>query len=154
MELANFLDRNDVLLNVDVTSKKHLLQHLADHVGSSSLLDAREVFSAILQREKLGSTAVGAGVAIPHGKFRKLDRIVGCLAKLETPIDFDSIDGQPVDIVFLLLAPEDAGADHLKALSRIARALRDPARTAGIRAANTPEALYSSLIEEPTSNAA
>ena len=82
-----------------------------------------------MQREKLGSTGVGNGIAIPHGKLPKLDKLFGLFARLDRPIDFEALDGQPVDLIFLLLAPEGAGADHLKALARVARLLRDPERS-------------------------
>jgi len=154
MDLATFLDRQSVLVDLEVASKKQLLQALADHVGETKLLDQREVFNTVFQREKLGSTGVGGGVAIPHGKFQSLDRIVGYLAKLRTPIEFDALDDAPVDLVFLLLAPEDAGADHLKALSRIARVLRDPGRVTQIRASSDGGTIYELLTEAPTSNAA
>jgi hypothetical protein len=90
-------------------------------------LESRRVFECLLQREKLGSTGLGQGIAIPHGKFSELDRVQGLFARLAHPVDFDAPDDQPVDLVFLLLAPESAGADHLKALARISRLLRDPA---------------------------
>ena len=89
-------------------------------------LPAREIFDALLQRERLGSTGVGDGIAIPHGKLAKCGRIFGIFARLERPIDFEALDGLPVDLIFLLIAPENAGADHLKALALIARALRSP----------------------------
>ncbi|MEL6818824.1 MAG: PTS IIA-like nitrogen regulatory protein PtsN [Pseudomonadota bacterium] len=154
MDLATFLDRQNVLVDLEVASKKQLLQALADHVGNTGLLDQREVFNTVFQREKLGSTGVGAGVAIPHGKFQNLTTIVGYLAKLREPIEFDALDDAPVDLVFLLLAPEDAGADHLKALSRIARVLRDKTRVAQVRASSDAQAIYDLLVETPASNAA
>ncbi|MEN0000443.1 MAG: PTS IIA-like nitrogen regulatory protein PtsN [Pseudomonadota bacterium] len=154
MDLATFLDRQNVLVDIEVASKKQLLQLLANHVGDTHLLDARDVFNTVFQREKLGSTGVGGGVAIPHGKFPDLKEIVGYVAKLNEPIEFDSLDDAPVDIVFLLLAPEDAGADHLKALSRIARVLRDPARLAQIRASSDAEEIYALLTDTLASNAA
>ena len=109
---------------------------------------------SLLQRERLGSTGVGKGIAIPHGKFADFDRISGVFARLHAPIDFESLDDQPVDIVFLLLATESAGADHLKALSRIARVLRDPVRIANLRATSDAEALFAFLTQEQASNAA
>ena len=99
----------------------------------SPALPEREIFDTILQRERLGSTGVGNGIAIPHGKLAGVKRITGVFARLETPVDFEALDDQPVDLVFLLLAPEGAGADHLKALSRIARVLRDGDTVAKIR---------------------
>jgi PTS system nitrogen regulatory IIA component len=117
-------------------------------------LSEREVFDTVLQRERLGSTGVGNGIAIPHGKINSVKRIAGVFAQLETPVDFEALDDQPVDIVFLLLAPENAGADHLKALSRIARMLRDPERIAKLRTAHDASLIYELLTAQPTSNAA
>ena len=102
-----------------------------------------------MQREKLGSTGVGNGIAIPHGKLPKLDKLFGLFARLDRPIDFEALDGQPVDLVFLLLAPEAAGADHLKALARVARLLRDPEVARKLRESRDAEALYAVLTLEP-----
>jgi PTS system nitrogen regulatory IIA component len=110
-----------------------------------TLRSDREIFDTLLQRERLGSTGVGQGVAIPHGKLRGLERLVGVFARLARPVDFDSLDDQPVDLVFVLLAPESAGADHLKALARIARILRDPALTQKLRTAEDASGIYSVL---------
>jgi len=107
-----------------------------------------------LQRERLGSTGVGNGIAIPHGKIASVRSIVGVFARLESPVDFEALDDQPVDLVFLLLAPEGAGADHLKALSRIARVLRDQDLVAKLRATDSASAIYAFLNEEQASNAA
>jgi PTS system nitrogen regulatory IIA component len=115
----------------------------------------RDIFDVLLQRERLGSTGLGQGVAIPHGKLRGLKRIVGLFARLAEPIDFDAVDGLPVDIVFLLLAPEGAGADHLKALARISRLLRDGTAVEKLRASRDAAALYALLTEgEASSHAA
>jgi len=105
------------------------------------------VFDTLLQRERLGSTGIGDGIAIPHGKPARLERLVGLFARLDKPIDFEALDGQPVDIVFLLLAPEQAGADHLKALARVARVLREPGKLDKIRSARDAAALYALLTE-------
>ncbi len=107
-----------------------------------------------MQRERLGSTGIGEGIAIPHGKLADLDRLFGLVARLEKPIDFEALDGQPVDVIFLLLAPEGAGADHLKALARAARVLREPGVIDRIRAARDAAALYAVLTETPTPRAA
>jgi PTS system nitrogen regulatory IIA component len=107
-----------------------------------------------MQREKLGSTAVGNGVAIPHGKLPKLGRLFGLFARLERGIDFEALDGQPVDLCFLLLAPEAAGADHLKALARVARALRDPEIARKLRESRDADAIYAVLAMPPASTAA
>jgi PTS system nitrogen regulatory IIA component len=117
-------------------------------------LDEREVFETLLQRERLGSTGIGDGVAIPHGKLPGLDRLFGLVARLEKPVDFDALDGQPVDIAFLLLAPEGAGADHLKALAQVARLLREPGILERIRAARDASALYALLTHTSASQAA
>jgi PTS system nitrogen regulatory IIA component len=117
-------------------------------------LPEREVFDTILQRERLGSTGVGNGIAIPHGKLAGVRKIVGLFARLEQPVEFEALDDQPVDLVFLLLAPEGAGADHLKALSRIARVLRDSDTVAKIRATPDAAAIHSFLSETPASHAA
>lgn len=114
----------------------------------------REIFDVILQRERLGSTGVGNGIAIPHGKLNSIPAIRGLFARLETPVDFEAIDDEPVDLVFLLLAPEGAGADHLKALSRIARVLRDQDLVAKLRATDSANAIYTFLNEDHASNAA
>ncbi len=113
----------------------------------------RAIFEVLLQREKLGTTAVGYGVAIPHGKLPKLEKIFGLFARLERPIDFEAMDGQPVDLVFLLLAPEGAGADHLKALARIARLLRDQDIAKKLRASRDAQAIYSVLALPPATAA-
>ena len=113
-----------------------------------------EDYRVLLEREKLGTTGVGHGIAIPHGKMAKLDRLYGVFARLEKPIDLESLDGEPVDLVFLLLAPEGAGADHLKALSRVARALRDPAIAQKLRKTKDADALFALLTQSPTASAA
>ena len=117
-------------------------------------LSEREIFDVILQRERLGSTGVGNGIAIPHGKLTSINHIVGVFARLVTPVNFEALDDQPVDMVFLLLAPEGAGADHLKALSRIARVLRDGELVSKLRQTDSSSALYAFLTAEQASNAA
>jgi len=116
--------------------------------------DQREIFETLLQRERLGSTGVGNGIAIPHGKLPNLGKLVGLFARLEKPIDFESLDGEPVDLVFLLLAPEAAGADHLKALARVARMLRDPDVVEKLRATRDAALMYNLLTATSASNAA
>jgi PTS system nitrogen regulatory IIA component len=137
-----------------VTTKKQALQDISDRAAEISGMSARDIFDALLQRERLGSTGVGGGIAIPHGKMPKTDRIFGVFARLERPIDFDALDGDPVDLIFLLIAPEGAGADHLKALSRIARALRDPGLTSRLRATRDASGLYLLLTQTTASFAA
>ncbi|MBB3976311.1 PTS system nitrogen regulatory IIA component [Rhizobium azooxidifex] len=154
MALAGLLQQSAIIPAMKANSKKQLLQELAIKAAKITGLPEREIFDVILQRERLGSTGVGNGIAIPHGKLKELDQITGLFARLETPVDFEALDDQPVDLVFLLLAPEGAGADHLKALSRIARVLRDPAMVAKLRSSDSATAIYACLSEEQASNAA
>jgi PTS system nitrogen regulatory IIA component len=154
MPLLDFLSPQAVLAALRVNGKKQALHELASHSARLTGLEERVVFEALLQRERLGSTGIGEGIAIPHGKLPGLDRLFGLAARLEKPIDFDALDGQPVDILFLLLAPEDAGADHLKALSRIARVLRQPGLVDRVRATRDAAALYAVLTDSPTPRAA
>jgi nitrogen PTS system EIIA component len=149
MSLIEMLSPSSVLTTLRPTSKKQLLELLAAHASHICGLDERHIFDELLQRERLGSTGVGSGIAIPHGKFNGLERLVGMFAKLEKPIDFEAIDSQPVDLVFVLLAPEGAGADHLKGLSRIARVLRDPLVTAQVRNCRDAEVIHALLITPP-----
>lgn len=154
MALADLLQQDAIIPALRVNSKKQLLQELAAKASKITGLPEREIFDVILQRERLGSTGVGNGIAIPHGKLSSIPRIVGVFARLETPVDFEALDDQPVDLAFLLLAPEGAGADHLKALSRIARVLRDADMVAKLRATDSASAIYTFLNEEQTSTAA
>ena len=154
MALAGLLQQNAIIPAMKANSKKQLLQELASKASKITGLPERDIFDVILQRERLGSTGVGNGIAIPHGKLAHLPAIIGLFARLDQPVDFEALDDQPVDLVFLLLAPEGAGADHLKALSRIARVLRDPTMVAKLRASDTESAIYACLSEEHASNAA
>jgi PTS system nitrogen regulatory IIA component len=154
MNLTELITPKAMLPSLKVNSKKQALQELSEHAGLLSGLPSREIFDALLQRERLGSTGVGGGIAIPHGKLAKAPSIFGIFARLERPLDFESIDGVPVDLIFLLIAPESAGADHLKALARIARMLRETALTSKLRSTRDPAALYAMLTQEPASRAA
>ena len=154
MLLNDLITLNAILPNLQAGTKKQALQELSNRAASISGLAPREIFDALLQRERLGSTGVGAGIAIPHGKMAKARKIFGVFARLEKPIEFEALDGAPVDLVFLLIAPESAGADHLKALSRIARVMRDPVVTARLRATRDPTAIFSMMTAAQTSNAA
>ena len=148
MALADLLQQDAIIPALKVNSKKQLLQELAAKASKITGVPEREVFDVILQRERLGSTGVGHGIAIPHGKLASINTIVGVFARLENAVDFEALDDQPVDLVFLLLAPEGAGADHLKALSRIARVLRDPELVAKLRATESDTAIYTFLNQE------
>lgn len=154
MALAGLLHQNAIIPAMRANSKKQLLQELAAKASKLTGLPEREIFDVILQRERLGSTGVGNGIAIPHGKLSNLPSIVGIFARLDAPVDFEALDDQPVDLVFLLLAPEGAGADHLKALSRIARVLRDHDMVSRIRASDSASAIYTLLGDDTTSHAA
>jgi len=154
MSLDKILTQEAVIPALRVNGKKQALQELSERAAIVAKLPAREIFDAILQRERLGPTGVGDGIAIPHGKLPRCERICGVFARLERPIDFEALDGLPVDLVFLLIAPESAGADHLKALAMIARVLRDAQLAARLRATRDPSALYSLLTLTPTSHAA
>lgn len=154
MPLSDLLPQDAVLPALKVNSKKQALQEIAAHAATLTGIGEREIFDTLLQRERLGSTGVGNGIAIPHGKLAKISRIFGLFARLERPIDYEALDGQPVDLIFLLLAPESAGADHLRALSRIARMLRDPGIVQKLRATRDGAGLHAILCDEPTSHAA
>ena len=154
MALAGLLHQNAIIPAMRANSKKQLLQELAAKASKLTGLPEREIFDVILQRERLGSTGVGNGIAIPHGKLSNLPSIVGIFARLDAPVDVEALDDQPVDLVFLLLAPEGAGADHLKALSRIARVLRDHDMVSRIRASDSASAIYTLLSDDTTSHAA
>jgi len=151
--LSDLLVPGAVIPTLKVNSKKQAIQELAEKAAGLAGLPEREIFETLLQRERLGSTGVGNGIAIPHGKLPKIGRLFGLFARLERPIDFDSLDSEPVDLVFLLLAPEAAGADHLKALARVARVLRDPQTAAKLRATRDPAALHA-LLTQSAANAA
>jgi PTS system nitrogen regulatory IIA component len=145
MDLGNLITRDGVIPLLKARSKKQVLQELANEAAHQTGLDQRDVFDTLLQRERLGSTGVGHGIAIPHGKIAGLKQIFGLFAKLDTPIDFDAIDDLPVDLVFVLLAPESAGADHLKALARVSRLLREPDAVEKLRATKDKPGIYSIL---------
>ncbi len=148
MEIADLLPGPDaVLASVKASGKKALLAELAGKAAAQFKFDERRLFDRLLERERLGSTGIGGGIAIPHGRMAGLAAPVGLFARLAQPIDFDSIDERPVDIVFLLVAPEGAGAEHLKALARVSRLLRDRALVEKLRATDSADALYALLVE-------
>lgn len=154
MTLDTIIDRQSVLAGLKPQNKKQLLQELSQAMAGRIAIDHRVIFETLLKREKLGSTGLGQGIAIPHGKLAKCNRIFGVFARLDKPIDFEALDDAPVDLIFLLIAPENAGADHLNALSRAARVLRDQSLVATLRSTRDPSALYSILVRSPTPNAA
>ena len=154
MELTDLLKPESVIANLKATSKKQALQELSKRIAEIIDQDERDIFGILLEREKLGTTGVGDGIAIPHGKLKSLEKLHGFFARLERPVDFDSIDERPVDLIFLLLAPESAGADHLKALARVSRLLRDKDNCEKLRGSDNPEAIYALLIEQEANRAA
>ena len=154
MEISDLITPGSIFSKLPATSKKQALQELAKRASDIAELNERVIFDALIERERLGTTGVGNGIAIPHGKLAGLDRLHGLFARLDKPIEFDSIDEQPVDLIFLLLAPECAGADHLKALARVSRLLRDRSICEKLRGSEDPNALYALLIETATDAAA
>src|SRR6185312_133178 len=145
MTLTDLVAPKAIIPALKVNTKKQVIQAISARAAELTGQNERGVLEILLQREKLGSTAVGSGVAIPHGKLPKLERLFGLFARLEKPIDFEALDGQPVDLIFLLLAPENAGADHLKALARVARLLRDAEVARKLRESRDAEALHAVL---------
>ncbi len=143
-----------VIANLKVTSKKQALQELAKRAAQLTGQPERTIFEVLIERERLGTTGVGNGIAIPHGKLPGLDQLHGIFARLEKPVDFEAIDEEPVDLICLLLAPETAGADHLKALARVSRLLRDNSICEKLRGTDKADAVYALLTESATSHAA
>ena len=154
MELGDLLAPEGVFPSLKARSKQQALQELSQRADELTGLLARDIFDTLLQRERLGSTGLGRGIAIPHVKLRSLERIVCLFARLDQPIDFEALDSEPVDLVFLLLAPEHAGGDHLKALARISRLLREPRTIERLRAAKDKAALVAVLTAPAASHAA
>ncbi|MEL6978079.1 MAG: PTS sugar transporter subunit IIA [Pseudomonadota bacterium] len=148
MVLTDLTPAEAVIANLRVSSKKSLLQELAQRMAPLVNGDPRDIFAALLERERLGSTGMGRGVAIPHCRLPQVTSILGGLARLETPIDFEAVDREPVDLVYVLVAPEGAGSDHLKALARISRVLRDQAICQALRGARDEAALYAILSDQ------
>lgn len=154
MDLGDLITREGIIPSLRANTKKQALQELSARASEITGLPARDIFDTLLQRERLGSTGLGRGIAIPHVKFKALTSIVCLFARLAEPIEFESLDDEPVDLIFLLLAPEHASGDHLKALARISRLLRDPAALDRLRSASDEKALLSILSETATSHAA
>ncbi|MDP2378431.1 PTS sugar transporter subunit IIA [Reyranella sp.] len=148
MEIADLLTGPEaVLASVKTSGKKALLAELASRAASVFGLEERRLFDRLIEREALGSTGIGGGIAIPHARMGSLTTPRGLFARLAQPVAFDAIDDRPVDIVFLLVAPEGAGADHLKALARVSRLLRDRGLVDKLRATENAEALYALLVD-------
>lgn len=147
MQLANLLQPNAVKVLANVTSKKRLFQDLGDIAYSAYGLDATQTVDALQERESLGPTGVGNGVALPHARLHGLPSVIGVFLRLERALDFDAVDRQPVDLVFSLFAPKDSGVEHLKALALVSRTLRNPEICAKLRANTDPAALHAVLTE-------
>ena len=152
MNISDLLAPEAVLASLKVQTKKQLLQELAARAHARTQLPEKQIFETLTERERLGTTGVGAGIAIPHGRMAGAVGITGVFARLENAIDYEAVDGQPVDLVFMLLAPENAGADHLKALARVSRLLRNQQICEKLRAAQSAEALYAILIDQTGSS--
>ena len=154
MEITDLLDPSGVISNFRVPAKRQALQELAKRAATLTDQDEHKIFEALWEREQLGSTGIGNGTAVPHGRIAGIERPVTIFARLEKPLEFDAIDSQPVDLIFLLLTPAAAGADHLKALARISRLLRNRAVCAKLRGTESPDAIYGLLTDRAASHAA
>jgi len=154
MKLSDILKPKAVKAIGRSISKKRLLQEVGEIAASAYGMDARETVDALQERENLGPTGVGHGVALPHARIGGLESITGVLLRLEIPVDFDSVDRQPVDLIFALFAPRNAGIDHLKALALVSRTLRDSDTRAKLRANDDASTLHAILTEARTDRAA
>ena len=154
MEIADLITPSRVVAQLRATNKKQALQELAKRAAVMTGIQERMIYDVLIERERLGSTGIGMGIGIPHGRLSDLDTLCGIFARLERPVPFDAIDDQPVDLIFLLLAPESAGADHLKALARVSRLLRDRTVCEKLRGTDNADALYALLIDRTPSHAA
>ncbi len=159
MSIANLLSRDCVAIDLKVTSKKQLIQEMAQLILASetlkdSDLELRQIVSAAMERERLGSTGVGSGVALPHARLDGLDKVHIAIARLETAVEFEAIDDRPVDLVVLILAPSDAGGEHLRALAQVSRRLRKDELRARLRSAPNAESVYIAFTDDTRANAA
>ena len=154
MQLSDILKPTGVKVISISSSKKRLFHDLGEIAEAIYGLNEQTVIDALIDRENLGPTGVGQGVALPHARLQGVEKICGIFLKLEKPMDFDAVDRQPVDLVFALFAPETAGVDHLKALALVSRTLRDPAICAKLRANHDAATLHAILTEAPTTWAA
>lgn len=154
IDIADFLTPDRVVLDLTPQSKRQALKELAGRVAERTGLDPQRLCALLSERERLGTTGVGGGIAIPHAKLPELDHLVGLFARLDKPVDFDAVDDQPVDLIFLLLAPDTAGADHLKALARVARLLREEPTRVRLRRQQDAQGVYDLLVDKTESHAA
>ena len=154
-DLSGLLTVDRVLVDLDAKSKRQVLQKLAKRLAEALNLDKDSILRALLERERLGTTGIGDGLAIPHAKLAELDQVVGFFVRLREPVDFDALDDRPVDMVFCLLAPAGSGAEHLKALARVARVFRDEKLCDRLRSAANGTGTYNLLApQQPATNAA
>ena len=144
-DIADLVTPRGVIAQLRAPTKRQVLQELARRAATMTGIPDKRIYDALAERERLGTTGIGTGVAIPHCRLPELTRLYGMFARLERPVPFEAIDDQPVDLVFLLLAPSEAGAEHLKALARVSRLLRDRAMCEKLRGANSADALYALL---------
>jgi PTS system nitrogen regulatory IIA component len=154
MEIADLLSPSAVMARLKAANKKQVLQEMSEKAAALTGLPERRIFETLNERERLGSTGMGQGIAIPHGRLAGIQKMTGLFALLEAPVEFDSMDDQPVDLVFLLLAPEGAGADHLKALARVSRLLRNHSLCEKLRGSSDAGAILALLTEPVASHAA
>jgi PTS system nitrogen regulatory IIA component len=154
MDLGDLVHTKGIIPSMKATTKKQALQELAGYAAELTGIGQRDIFDTLLQRERLGSTGLGRGIAIPHVKLPDLKSIVCVFARLDTPIDFEALDDEPVDLIFLLLAPEHASGDHLKALARISRLLREPDVSRRLRETKDPNQILRVLTQPATPHAA
>jgi PTS system nitrogen regulatory IIA component len=154
MEIADLITPRSVIPQLRAANKKQVLQELARRAAAMTGVHERAIYEVLTERERLGTTGIGMGIGIPHGKLAGLPKLHGIFARLERPIPFDAIDEQPVDLIFLLLAPEDAGADHLKALALVSRLLRDRSVCEKLRGTDSAEALYALLTNHAATHPA
>src|SRR6266566_2749800 len=152
MEVADLLVPRGLIAQLRITNKKGALQDIARRAASLTGVAERRIYEVLAERERLGSTGIGRGIAIPHGKLAELSRLYGLFARLERPVAFDAIDDQPVDLVFVLLAPAEAGAEHLRALALVSRLLRDSTICQKLRGTDNADALYALLTDRTESH--
>ncbi len=154
MDLINILSPDAVNAHLSASSKKRLMQEIAQTAEAVYDLPSKDVFNALQARELLGPTGMGNGVAIPHARMSCIDRVKGIFLRLDKAVEYESVDGQPIDLVFALLAPEGAGAEHLKSLARVSRLLRDHEVCEKLRSSDNPAALFAILTADYSSKAA
>jgi nitrogen PTS system EIIA component len=154
MELSKVIAPGAVRVLGQLTSKKRLFQELGEVASQAYAIKSAIIIDGLQERETLGPTGVGHGIALPHARLEDLKKIVGVFVRLEKPLDYDSVDRQPVDLVFALFAPKDSGVDHLKALALVSRTMRDPAVVAKLRANTDPAKLHAILTEQRAPQAA